>query len=215
MSGPDPFTRLVASPAWARTAPWPANAHVDDWFRDHARRLADAFVGPLLERHRAAAAADWPAVRNAWRLDRLDRDAEQAADDVVAATLDAYDHLARQVIARRRLGLRGRRAAAIPPATRLALRRAAEAAGQRLQPYCAALRNARDRDGWDAAVQRLDAAWADAWDELGDAVGWAWRDALGPGLERLDALRPGAPRWILPAILAVIAAAAIAVWVLL
>lgn len=215
VTGLDPITRLVAAPPWARAAPWRAGADSDAWFRDHARHVADRFARPLLERHRAAADAAWPAVRTAWRLDTLAEDAARAAHDAVAASLRAHEELTRQAVLRRRLGRKGRRAAAIPVATRLGLRKAADTAAEQLQPHCATLRHARDRARWDAARDRLDRAWAEAWEGLGRAIGAAWHDALGPGLTRLDALRPGPPRWLLPLVLAILAAVALAVWTVL
>lgn len=203
--------RLLALPRWptaARDALETAGI-ARAWADDHLRRLALVFAEPVLARRRQAAALDWPAVRDAYRLRPLADDAAAVADRVWHETLTAFQELAAARIRTRRLGLRGARRARLSERERQGLHRRVTRPAESLLQAAERCARAPDHASWLEARARLEAQWTEAWQDVSAAVAAVWADALAPRLAALRGLRPGVPGWALALLLAAIAAAAL------
>lgn len=210
----DAIPRLLAAPRWSASAldGFGAAGITRIWADDHLRALALVFAEPVLARRREAAKLDWPAVRDVYRLKPLTDDAAAVADRVWNETFAAFQELAATRIRARRLGLRGARLARLAEHEQQGLRRRIARPAESLAAPAERCARAADHARWLEERARLEASWADAWDGVSAAVVGVWADTFAPRLDALRGLRPGPPRWALALLLA---AAAIAAFVLL
>jgi hypothetical protein len=195
--------RLLASPrlpAHARES-LEAAGIAPAWFADHLRELALGFADAVLSRRRQAAALDWPAVRDVYRLGPLVDDAAAAAERVWRDTLAAFQRLALTGIGSRRLGLRGARRARLGQEELQRLRRRVVRPAEPLRQAAEQCARATDPQAWAEGRARLEECWADAWEGVSAAVVGIWTEEFARRLASLRGLRPGLPAWALVLVL--------------
>jgi hypothetical protein len=200
---PGAIPRLLAPPRWpphAREALEVAGI-APAWLADHLRDLAQGFADPVLARRRQAAALDWPAVRDVYRLGPLADDAAAAAERVWRDTLAAFQHLASAGIGARRLGLRGARRARLAREELQRLRRRVVRPAEPLRQAAEQCARAADPQAWAEERARLEHCWADAWEGVSAAVVGIWAEEFARRLASLRRLRPGLPAWALVLVL--------------